>query len=353
MNDDLLTELQELRTENNRLHHVIEVSAIISESLDLKHVLDTLMEKAKDVLEAEASSLMLLDSATQELYFYTVKGSKDEELKKIRLKPGEGIAGWVASERKPLLVEDCYNDDRFSKKGDSHSGFITRSMMSVPLMAKGKVLGTVQVLNKQDSTFFNNADLKIFQVLAQQASIAIENARLHEKATKDGMTGLYMKGYFLSIMEEEFDKAKQTGESVSLIMSDIDFFKKVNDSYGHQGGDTALIELARIMRETVEDLKGNYIAGRYGGEEFCVLMPGADGNRAIEVGEMIRKRIENESIRIGEADAKITISVGVSSFPFNRESLHTPEDFVKLADEALYVCKHRGRNCVSMYGVQY
>ncbi len=332
---------------------MLEVSAVIAESLDLKHVLDTLMEKAKDVLTAEASSLMLLDQATEELYFYTVKGSRDEELKKIRLKSGEGIAGWVAKEKKPLLVEDCYNDSRFSRKGDSNSGFVTRSMMSVPLLAKGKVLGTVQVLNKIDGSFFNNDDLMIFLALAQQAAIALENARLHEKATKDAMTGLYMKAYFLSIMEEEFQKSRRTGQPVSMIMSDIDFFKKVNDNYGHQGGDTALIELARVIRETVEDLKGNYIAGRYGGEEFCVLMPGTGIDKAMEVGELIRKKIESEPIRIGDITANITISIGVSSYPFNREELKNPEDFVRLADEALYVCKHRGRNCVSLYGMRY
>jgi diguanylate cyclase (GGDEF)-like protein len=346
---NIQTELQILQIENQRLHRVLETNAIITSSLNLEVVLDTLMGKAKEVMNAEASSLMLVDDEKQELYFHTVKGEKSEVLKQLRLKLGEGISGWVAKEGESVLVEDCSKDPRFSKKADNLSQFVTRSMMCVPLKVSRKILGTVQVLNKADGNLFNKSDLKIFEMLANQAAIAIENARLHRMATIDGMTGLYLKHYFMGRLKDEYLLARKNGTSLSLLMSDIDFFKKVNDRYGHQGGDAALVELASVIRSTVSEFGKEDIAGRYGGEEFCVLMPESGSERAYEMAERIRKNIESKPIPIGDQFANITISIGISSFPEHANWIHSEEDFIRLADEALYLCKDRGRNCSAFY----
>ncbi len=342
----------ELQKENERLYGVLEINAVLSATLKLEEVLDALLKKAKDVCEAEASSLMLLDNLTEELYFYTISEQKSSSLKNVRLKFGEGIAGWVAQNKKPVLVEDCSKDSRFSKKADDKSQFETRTMMCVPLILRQETLGTIQVLNRLDEEPFCDSDLRIFLVLANQAAVAIKNARLYEMATIDGMTRLYLKDYFLNCLEEEYQNAKNSSKPMSLLMSDIDFFKKVNDLYGHQGGDKALVFLAKIIQKTVASLKetGNSsIAGRYGGEEFCVLLPGKDEKEAKEIGELIRKNIEESVICIEEKSAKITISIGLASYPVHSNYIDTSLDFIKLADEALYTCKARGRNCVSSY----
>ena len=342
----------DLEREVGRLYAVLEVNAILSSTLNLRVVLETLMAKAGEVMTAEASSLMLVDEETQELYFHVLKNKDDaqsEALRSIRLKLGEGIAGWVAKNAQPVLVEDCSKDPRFSRRGDQVSHFVTRTMMCVPLRVRSRVLGTIQVLNKRDGSFFNDRDLRIFETLATQAAIAIENARLHEMATVDATTRLYMKGYFLARLSEEFRRAKASGRPLSLLMTDIDFFKKVNDRFGHQGGDAALVSLAEVVIETVQDIGGELMAGRYGGEEFCVLMPDTNTDLAMEYGERIRKNIESKPISVGTEDAHITISIGVSSYPLHRSFIEKDEDFVRLADEALFICKRRGRNCVTMY----
>lgn len=341
--------MEALVRERDQLYRILEVNAVISRSLRLEAVLTLLMEKAKEVTEAEASSLMLLDEDTQELYFHTIRGEQSEAIRHIRLKIGEGIAGWVAKEGRPLLVADARNDPRFSRKADQASTFVTKTMMCVPLVVSRGVIGTVQVLNKQNGELFDETDLRLFEVMAIQAAIAIENARLHEMATVDGTTGLYKKDYFILRMQEEFRRSRATGRPMSVIMSDIDFFKKVNTNYGHLGGDTALVELARVIRETVAEERPDYMPGRYGGEEFCVLMPGAEPGAALEVAEKIRKRIEAEPIHIGDQVAHITISIGVSSWPEHKDHIQALEDFFRLADEALYICKDRGRNCCSLY----
>ncbi|MBI3395625.1 MAG: GGDEF domain-containing protein, partial [Spirochaetia bacterium] len=130
---------------------------------------------------------------------------------------------------------------------------------------------------------------------------------------------------------------------------DIDLFKNVNTNFGHVGGDAALVALAGVINETVHSLGKDDMAGRYGGEEFCVLLPDSGPERALEVAELIRKNIEAKPIPIGDKEAKITISVGASSFPLHAPHIKDIEDFIRLADEALYICKNRGRNCSSVY----
>ncbi len=124
-----------------------QVAAAISSVMEVQPLLQMIMEKSKDVMDAEASSLMLLDEETQELYFNVATGEKGAAIKEIRLPLGRGIAGWVAENREPLLVPDAYQDSRFNPDADKKSGFRTRSMVCVPLMIQDRILGVVQVIN--------------------------------------------------------------------------------------------------------------------------------------------------------------------------------------------------------------
>lgn len=341
--------LKKLEQEIGKLYLVLEANRTLSSSLDLQLVLERLIEKAREVTEAEASSLMLVDEDLQELYFFTVQGEKSDAVKKIRLKIGEGISGWVVQKGEPVLVEDCENDPRFYKKADQSSGFHTRSMMCVPLLFRKRILGTIQVLNKTNNRNFDRADLHILQIMADQASIAIENARLHELATVDQATGLYRKDYFQARLKEEHRRYKNLGTPFSLLMSDIDHFKRVNTEFGHQGGDIALLELANVILRIVRDEGEEDLAGRYGGEEFCVLMPNTTEKRALEIAEKIRSTIESHHFLIDGKQATITISIGVTSMPHHHSVIVDSEDMIKLADEALYLCKDKGRNCSALY----
>ncbi len=341
-----------LQEENRRLLSTLDINALLSSTLHLDVVMDSLLRKAEEVCNAEASSLMLVDEEKQELYFHTVKGGSSEILKEIRLKIGEGLAGWVAQHGKPVLVPDCSRDSRFFRKADQKSHFHTRTMMCVPLQIRNRTIGTIQVLNRHDNQPFEEVDLRIFTVLANQAAIAIQNARLHRMATVDGTTGLYRKNYFMARLEEEFLHCKNSDEPMSVLMSDIDHFKRVNDRFGHQGGDQVLVEFAAVLMNTVHKLGTADIAGRYGGEEFCVLLPGSDVQRAEEVGNLICENIRNHSIKVGEQTTNITISIGISVYPLHANNIEKALDFIRLSDEALYICKNRGRNCVSLYEEQ-
>ncbi|KPJ53878.1 hypothetical protein AMJ39_03000 [candidate division TA06 bacterium DG_24] len=159
---------------------MIEASAVFSSSLDLNEVLDHVMTEGQRALDAEASSVFQIDEATKELYFVLALGEKGEAAKKIRVPWGEGVVGWVAKYGKSVLVPDVRKDPRFYQKVDEKSKFITRSILAVPLIVKGKVIGVAEVLNKRSGTF-SERDLEMFQGLARQAAIAIENATLYKE----------------------------------------------------------------------------------------------------------------------------------------------------------------------------
>ncbi len=157
---------------------LLQANRILASKLDANDVLQAVLELASKVVHAEASSLLLLDETTNELYFDVALGTAKDSIKQIRLKVGEGIAGWVAKERQPLIVNDPSKDSRFAKNVDKSTSFTTRSILAVPLVAKGRLVGVVEAINKERNEPFSEQDRESFEIFAGQAAIAIENARL-------------------------------------------------------------------------------------------------------------------------------------------------------------------------------
>ncbi len=162
-----------------RLETLIQTSMVFSSILDIDDLLDTVLHKAEEVMDAEASSVFRIDESTNELYFITARGLKGKEAKEIRVPMGKGIVGWVAKHGKPLLVADVRKDPRWFKGVDKKTKFVTRSIIAVPLISRGKIIGVAEVLNKKNNQHFNKIDLEMFQSLSNQIAIAIENASLY------------------------------------------------------------------------------------------------------------------------------------------------------------------------------
>lgn len=164
----------------DNLNFLHKISQKISEIKPLPQLLNEIMESSKLLMNAEASSLLLYDSDDKKLYFHVATGAKGKLIKEFSVELGQGIAGWVAEHRKPLLIEDCYKDPRFCADYDQKSNFETKSLICVPLLRKERLLGVMQVINKKEGDVFQERDLSIFETLASQCSIAIENHRLTE-----------------------------------------------------------------------------------------------------------------------------------------------------------------------------
>jgi PAS domain S-box-containing protein len=171
---------REKEEELAKMTALMEISIVINSTRYLKQLLKIIMQSAERVMQAEASSVFLIDRQTDELYFEVATGPKEEEVKKIRLKKGEGIAGWVASTGLSLLVPDVSKDPRFAKRVDAETHFITRSILCVPLKVRNQIIGVVQVVNRLGAESFSESETKFLAALASQAAIAIENTNLYE-----------------------------------------------------------------------------------------------------------------------------------------------------------------------------
>jgi len=173
--------------------------------------------------------------------------------------------------------------------------------------------------------------------------------KLYKEATEDGLTKLIVRRYYLQFLSEELELAKKEGKPTSLLMTDIDHFKKFNDTYGHQAGDLVLAKVAEVILKNIRTNRiRNDIVGRYGGEEFSLLLPNTTKNEALNVAERLRKEVENTSIKLKESNAelKVTISIGVTT---SENSNITVDEIIAKADKALYHSKETGRNKVSYY----
>jgi putative nucleotidyltransferase with HDIG domain len=165
---------------NKFVTKILNFSALINSSLEFGEIRRRSVEAIMELLQCEAGSLLFYDEKKEELYFDVALGEKGEKVKSIRLKLGQGIAGWVALHRKPVLINDVQNDPRFYSQADKKSGFTTKNMVCVPLLSKGKLLGVVQAINKKEGNF-TPEDLEVLQALSHQIAVAVENAKLYQE----------------------------------------------------------------------------------------------------------------------------------------------------------------------------
>ena len=172
---------EELQREVERLKSLLDISLKFGSTLDLQEILNLIMEIAKKTLDAEASSIFQIDEEKRELFFVVATGEKGKEAKTIRIPWGKGIAGWVAEHGKPLLVPDVSKDPRFFQDVDKKTGFKTKSILAVPLIRKGKVIGVAEVINKKGGGEFTVEDIILFEAIAEQAAVAMENAKLYSQ----------------------------------------------------------------------------------------------------------------------------------------------------------------------------
>jgi signal transduction histidine kinase len=176
-----MLEAMDNSTQQDELKLLARLSSLINSSLDMTQVLDNALQCVEEFLGAEVSSIFEVDKKSGELFFRLARGAGAEKIRHLRLKMGEGIAGWVAQTEKPLICSDTLTDSRFCHAFDSRSGFATRSILCVPLKAKDRLLGVLEVMNKKGGQGFGESDLELLTVLGNQIGIALDNARLYQR----------------------------------------------------------------------------------------------------------------------------------------------------------------------------
>lgn len=331
------------------LSFFIDSGKALTSALDFEKVLGIIMERAQQLIKCEGWSLLLLGEDDNELKFAATKGNKSAvRLKKVRIKLGQGIAGWVAETGQPAIVSDVKKDRRFFKGVDQISRFKTRAVLCVPILNKKKVVGVLEMVNKQKGRPFDEYDMQLLSQLVDQAAIALERAQLYEQmtdlATTDDLTKLFNFRHFDKALEAEINRVERYGSALSLIFFDMDYFKQVNDNHGHLMGSRVLVEVAQIL---VKSLRNVDILSRYGGDEFVIMLPETTVKTAYRITQRLQRAVMEHSFLKEEGiKMKLTASFGLSGFP---EHAKTKKDLIRLADQAMYRAKNTGRNriCVA------
>jgi len=341
MTSELLRSKKSLERKIFELTLLFEISQKINFANNTQEILKMILEKTFEALKADRGSVMLYDedSGTLVVEVVSVPGVNKIE-RRVRLRPGEGVAGKVFQDAMPLIINE--NIQEIFKPFEIPVETEVKNIMCIPLILEKKAIGVINIVNKKVGNFSEN-DLELASTLASQIALTIEKSRLYELSITDGLTKLFVHRYFQIALENEIKRAKRYGKSVSLILFDIDHFKKFNDTYGHQMGDIVLSYTALLIKETIRSID---IPARYGGEEFTIILPETDTNAAFEVAERVRKRVEAYDYPGQEKPVKVTISLGIASFPkHSQERL----DLIKKADQALYASKKGGRNRATVF----
>lgn len=333
----------DLREAQQRLTALHQIALSLSTTLDVGKLLETILAQLGQLWGYDHGDILLVDEVTGDLVVAASRGNMNGP--GHRLPADQGICSMVARTGAPLFVRDVTADPRYVPGLQG-----ARSELAVPLVWEGRILGVLNVESDKPNAY-GQADLDLLTTVAEQAAAAIGNARLHQQtrnlAITDPHTGLYNYRYFQEQMAAMVRDAQLSGGTCSLLMMDVDHFKKVNDTYGHPTGDALLQQVARALRECCrqEDL-----LFRYAGDEFAILLPEATSEVALRVAERVRDRVASYSFstRSGRRlDFGITVSLGVATYP--RDGL-TPVDLVLAADTALYAAKGAGRNRVVVAG---
>jgi len=336
--------------ETNEVSVFHELGKALTSSLQLDQVLRTIMEKINEVLRPDTWSLLLMDTEKQELYFQIATGKGADALKDVRIKVGQGLAGWVAKSGEAVVVADTSKDSRFFGQVDERTKVETRSIVAVPVRFREQCLGVIELINCVGPEGFSQRDLVLLEALADYAAIAIENARhvqrIHELTITDDCTSLYNARHLNFMLDTEIYRSHRYAFEFSLIFIDLDHFKSVNDTYGHMVGSKLLSEIGEAIKEKCRMID---LAFRYGGDEFVVLLPQTSKENALGVAKRLHKLIrETKWLKDTGLDINITASVGVASYPTDSR---TKAELLHLADEAMYSVKNTTRDSVAASGV--
>jgi diguanylate cyclase (GGDEF)-like protein len=353
---DLQDEIQRLRREleyrarfTNSLQHFLERIS----GNDPSKTYNSIVNNSKELLQSERASLMIFNEAANELILKAASGLATDPASVSAVRVGEGVSGEAIDTGKPVMVTDLRLAGR--KPAPPERRYKTNSFISYPIMIGGRKVGVLNVTDKSGGGVYDEVDLSLLEIIGPQVALALERAEWQERATEfqlmsitDSLTGLPNRRYLEERLAEELNRSKRYDYPMSFLMIDIDDFKAYNDKNGHQAGDVALQMTAHCLKGA---LRAVDIASRYGGEEFCILLPQTGIVEAGVIADRIRHRVSTTEFPHGKAQpfGHVTISVGVSTFTKN---IDTSENIIAAADRALYHAKSLGKDRVEFYGEQ-
>jgi diguanylate cyclase (GGDEF)-like protein len=333
-----------VRDQAEQLKALSEMAVVITASLSRDAVLEQTLQQGQRLAGVPAACVVLYDSVTRRFGDIQATGLSDAFVKEMHFRPG-GLAEEVLRSDAPILCSDgpgaaCPLSDLARADG-------IRAILCLPLASHAQRIGLLYFY-RYDRDHFQPEEIALLRTFSHIAAGAIENAQLHERtleqASTDALTGLHNRRAFDLRLAEEVQRTRRFGQFFSVLMFDIDYFKRINDNFGHPFGDRVLLQLAQVLHGQMRDV--DFVA-RYGGEEFLIILPGTDGPGAYRVGERARVAVAEAAFALPDGSkVPVTVSVGAACFP---ENAVTPEQLLACADRALYHAKQTGRDRVCLY----
>lgn len=331
---------KELENRIYQLRALNEISKEIHENLNLNTTLSIIITKITGLLACARVTIMLCDQDNEYLTIKAAKGFPIEELDKVKIKIGEGISGSVAASGEVLFIPNIEEDPRFQKRNSEQ--YFTKSLISVPLRIRDKIIGVINVNNKRNNESFTIDDKDILTTISFSAAIAIDKSRYCEMlmvaGVTDNLTGLYNQRHFYDVLNIEIDKVKRYKTHFALMLIDMDGFKQINDTHGHLQGDIVLTSVAQLIAKTIR--KPDILA-RYGGDEFILIMPQTSSEDAIALAQRIKSGLGSFRCNIeGLKDLSFSVSMGIVEYKKGMSI----EKIIETTDKALYLAKQQGKN---------
>jgi len=341
----------DISIDNQNLKSILEITNAIGDTLDTSEILDIIVHHVARVLDAYRCSIVMVGEGDKG---YVLVSNDAPEVKDLQIDLGRyPEIREVIRTRDPISLDDIKTHPLMQEVGDLIKDLDYTSIMVVPVTFKEHTLGTLFLRARRKNRGFTAKEIEFCQIVANASYHAFKNAKLFEQvidekedlrhlAITDQLTSLFNHSFFYIRLEGEFERAVRYDSSLSLILMDIDDFKRINDTYGHRIGDMVLRETSAVIKNSVRKID---VVARYGGEEIAVLLPQTSLSGALGEAERIRLNIENQ-IFSEDLDEVITVSLGVSTYSF--DNTKRPEDLVNFADKALYEAKDAGKNCVKV-----
>lgn len=316
----------------SELRLINELTKQLNQSLRLSEIFNFALHELLHIFKADFCSTLQLDP---EKNLFKVMSSNVDSMSKEMFSLDYGFSGLVYTTKEPLILLDYKMYSKVRSVFMEETG--ARSLIAVPLVVNSEVNGAILIAHRE-ANFFSYDNFKLLQVLSTHIGLAIANASLHAKvqrmANHDNLTGLYARHY----LDEKINQKQKIDFCGSLIVVDIDHFKQINDTYGHQIGDKILRQVCEVIRTSIRDTD---IAARWGGEELAIYLPQLTMNQTLRVAERIRLRVESET------DPGVTVSCGIAEWNWDDEKISVESLFYK-ADMALYEAKKSGRNQIKI-----
>ena len=319
-----------------------QVARSLTSSFDLETILRTIMEHMERFIEADLWTLLMLDEDRQELYYAITAGGEEASLCDLRVKVGEGVAGWVVEHGETLLVPEAENDPRVRQASGAQPQTV-RSVIALPLRGRKGTHGAIEIFNPRADQL-TDYTIAFLHILADHAAIAIENAhdvaRIQQLTITDDCTGLFNVRRLYEVLGRELEHCTRR-RPVSLAFLDLDRFKMVNDVHGHLVGSELLSRAGARLQELSRKQDWCF---RYGGDEFVILMPETGEDAALtQICELHRALMETEFRMKNGQNLHVSSSVGVATAPHDGKTVHA---LIGVADLRMYAVKARGRGAV-------